>query len=210
MGENNIKAVIFDCDGVMFDTAHANRMYYNMVLEHFKSPPLSDEQFTKVHMYTVNNALAYLFPDKKDLTEVYGVMKSLGYHRFIKYMILEPGLLELLENLKTNGLIRAVATNRTNTMADVLREHDLDSSFDMVVTAADVERAKPDPDQLIKIRERFDLDPNEMIFIGDSEYDEQAALRAGILFIAFKNSALKAKYHVTSMGEIGRILNVNR
>ena len=80
----------------------------------------------------------------------------------------------------------------------------------MVVTAADVERAKPDPDQLIKIRERFDLKPEEMIFIGDSEYDEQAAFRAGILFVAFKNSVLKARYHVASMGEIGRILNVNR
>ena len=45
-----IRAVVFDCDGVMFDTADANRIYYNRVLERFGKPPLNQEQFINVHM----------------------------------------------------------------------------------------------------------------------------------------------------------------
>ena len=209
MVEVGVKAVIFDCDGVMFDTAQSNSMYYNKVLDHFDMPPLSQEQFVKVHMFTVKDALEYLFSGKRDLTEVVDVMSSLGYRQFIKYMTMEAGLPELLDALKQKELIRAVATNRTNSMDAVLLEHDLSGAFDMVVTSADVEKPKPHPDQLIMIKERFHLDPGEMIFIGDSEFDEQAALGAGVPFIAFKNSALKARYHVTSMAEIGRILSLN-
>ena len=38
MDPSKIKAVVFDCDGVMFDTADANRRFYNEVLETFHKP----------------------------------------------------------------------------------------------------------------------------------------------------------------------------
>lgn len=204
----NIKAVVFDCDGVMFDTADANRMYYNIVLEHFGRPVLTEEQFAKVHMFTVTESIEYLFPEMDTLDDVYKFMKGVGYHRFIKYMKIEPGLIELLDNLQTGGYIRAVATNRTNTMATVLEENALENKFDMVVTAADVENPKPEPDQLLKILKEFDLKSDEMLFIGDSDYDAKAALKAGVAFIAFKNSSLKADFNVDSMTAVGDILQL--
>ncbi len=203
-----IKAVVFDCDGVMFDTADANRMYYNEVLEHFGKEKLTDEQFVKVHMFTVKEALEYLFPEMDSLYEVYNYMTGVGYPRFISYMKIEPGLRQLLNALKSNGYIRAVATNRTDTMPSVLKEHKLENQFDMVVTAADVQKPKPEPDQLIKIMEKFKLEPREIIFIGDSQYDAMASLKAETFFIAFKNDSLKADFHVDSMEEIGKILNI--
>ena len=202
----DIKAVVFDCDGVMFDTADANRMYYNEVLEHFGKQKLTDDQFIKVHMYTVKEALEYLFPELDSLYEVYNYMKGVGYPRFISYMRIEPGLRDLLKLLQAEGYIRAVATNRTDTMPSVLKEHKLEDQFDMVVTAADVQRPKPEPDQLLKIMGKFNLQPCQMIFIGDSQYDASASFKAETLFIAFKNKALKADFHVDSMAEIGKIL----
>ncbi len=203
-----IKAVVFDCDGVMFDTAYANRMYYNEVLCHFGKQKLTDDQFIKVHMFTVKEALEYLFPEMDSLYEVYKYMTGVGYPRFINYMKIEPGLRQLLDALKSNGYIRAVATNRTDTMPSVLKEHDLENQFDMVVTAADVKRPKPEPDQLFKIMEKFQLKPRQIIFIGDSQYDAMASFKAGTLFIAFKNNSLKADFCVDSMMEIGKILDI--
>ncbi len=203
-----IKAVVFDCDGVMFDTADANRMYYNEVLEHFGKKKLTDEQFVKVHMFTVKEALEYLFPEMDSLYEVYNYMTGVGYPRFISYMKIEPGLRQLLKVMKSKGYIRAVATNRTDTMPSVLKEHKLENQFDMVVTAADVKKPKPEPDQLIKIMEEFELEPFEIIFIGDSQYDAMASFKAGTFFIAFKNDSLKADFHVDSMEEIGQILDI--
>ncbi len=204
----NIKAVVFDCDGVMFDTADANRMYYNDVLRHFGKADLTDDQFKKVHMYTVKEALEYLFPEMDSLYEVYNYMSGVGYDRFIPHMKIEPGLRELLERLKLKGYIRAVATNRTNTMPIVLKEHKLENQFDMVVTAADVKNPKPEPDQLLKIMSAFNLESDNVIFIGDSQYDAIASFKAGTFFIAFKNKLLDADFHVDSMDEIGEILNL--
>ncbi len=204
-----IKAVIFDCDGVMFDTAEANRLYYNKVLNQFKKPPLSDEQFYKVHMFTVKQALEYLFPEMHSLDEVYHFMKDQGYYQFIPHMKMEPMLKTFLDALKAKGYVRAIATNRTDTMPAVLKAHGLSSGFDMVVTAADVEHAKPDPDQLLKIQAAYHLKSDEMMFVGDSQFDQMAAKKAGALFVAFRNKALEADYHCDSMEEVANILGIN-
>jgi phosphoglycolate phosphatase len=206
---SKIKAVVFDCDGVMFDTAMANRKYYNEVLVLFGKPKLNDEQFVNVHMMTVKGAIEYLFPEKKDLSEVFDCMTDIGYQKFIKYMIPEKGLKDLLVKLKKNGFIRGVATNRTNTMEKVLEDYDLDSYFEVVVTASKVKNPKPDPEQLLLIMDKFNLQPEQILFIGDSDYDRLAALRAKTMFVAFKNSKLKADFNVDSMDEIVRILHLN-
>ncbi len=209
MDISRIRAVVFDCDGVMFDTAMANRKYYDEVLEHFGKPPLDDEQFKQVHMMTVKDAIAYLFPEKKDPVPVYRYLQGVGYAKFIRFMVMEKGLRQLLDRLEHNGYIRAVATNRTNTMEKVIKDFGLGTCFDEVMTAAMVKNPKPDPEQLLRIMEKFDLEPDEILFIGDSDYDRQAAHRAGTVFAAFKNSALEADFNVDSMDEIGVILGLN-
>ena len=207
---NNIKAVIFDCDGVMFDTAEANRKFYNELLEYFGKPVLTDEQFIKVHMFTVAEALKFIFPEMENLDPVYKRLKEIGYNKFIKFMRMEKGFLKLLNQLKSNGFIRGVATNRTNTMEKVLTDFNLKDEFDMVVTASDVEFPKPAPDQLIKIMDHFSIKKDEILFIGDSEYDQLAASKAGTIFAAFKNPALKADFHFENMHEIGELLSINQ
>ncbi|MGM0642342.1 MAG: HAD family hydrolase [Thermodesulfobacteriota bacterium] len=209
MKTKKIKAVIFDCDGVMFDTADANRRYYNEVLAEFGKPALNDDQFEKVHMYTVQQALEFLFPEREDLEEVYRCLKGIGYQKFIEYMRMAPGLRELIGALRANRYIVGVATNRTDTMEKVLRENDLLTEFDIVVTAADVENPKPAPDQLQKIMGRFGLRPEEIFFVGDSEFDMLAAENAGAVFAAFSNPDLRADHHVEKMEEIGKILQIN-
>jgi len=204
-----IKAVVFDCDGVMFDTAVANRKYYDEVLEKFSKPPLTDEQFVMVHMMTVKAAIEYLFPETKDLTDVYDCLKNIGYHKFIKYMVMESGLKDLLSTLKKNQLLRGGATNRTNTMEKVLKDYDLEDDFEVVITAAKVKKPKPDPEQLNVIKDRFNLKSREIVFVGDSEYDQMASQGADTWFIAFKNKDLTADFNVESMEEIAGILEIN-
>jgi len=206
----SIKAVVFDCDGVMFDTSGANKMFYNRVLAHFGKPDLTQEQFVKVHMFTVKDALEYLFPEMESLETVYAFMATMRYDQFIPHMEREKGLKALLVALKNRGLTRAVATNRTNTMQAVLKAHELEDAFDLVVTAADVQHPKPSPEQLHTIMEKFSLAPEEMLFVGDSEYDQMAANKAGVPFAAFKNKALEADFHVITMAELGKVVGIKQ
>lgn len=209
MDISKIKAVVFDCDGVMFDTAMANRKYYDEVLQIFGKPRLTREQFVNVHMMTVTEAIAYLFPEKDDLTPVYDRLKTIGYSKFIKYMAMEKGLKEFLVQLKDKGYIRGIGTNRTNTMEKVLEDFGLEDCFEVVVTAAKVRKPKPDPEQLHLIMDTFNLNPWEILFIGDSDYDRQAAVNAKTGFVAFKNPGLKADFNVDSMEMIAGILQIN-
>lgn len=209
MNISRIKAVVFDCDGVLFDTALANRKFYDEVLKTFDKPVLNTQQFENVHMMTVKAAVEYLFPERKDHTPVYQCLKQIGYHTFIPFMEMEKGLIPLLEKIGEKGWIRAIATNRTDTMEKVLDDFHLAPYFEMVVTARDVEKAKPHPDELNKILDQYDLSPDELVFLGDSDYDRQAARAAGVWFIAFRQTSLEAAVHVGSMDEVRDVLGLN-
>ena len=201
----NIKVVAFDCDGVLFDTEKANKAYYNQVLNHFDLPAMTKEQFAFTQMHTVDQSLAYLFEDKATLKAAQIFRKSMSYIPFLKFMEIEPYLKPLLDKLRP-AFKTAIATNRTDTMDRVLVEHDLTEFFDLVVTASDVKRPKPDPEPLVKILEYFGLEPRQMIYIGDSELDELAAKAAGVPMVAYKNTFLSADFHIESLKELEDIL----
>jgi len=203
----NIKVVAFDCDGVLFDTEKANMAYYDQVLNHFDLPAMTKEQFAFTQMHTVDQSLAYLFEDKTTLEIAQTFRKNLSYIPFLKFMEIEPYLKPLLEKLRP-AFKTAIATNRTDTMDRVLTEHDLTEFFDLVVTASDVKRPKPDPEPLVKIIEYFNLKPQHMIYVGDSKLDESAAKSAGVVMVAYKNRSLLADFHIESLKELEYILSI--
>lgn len=205
--KNKIKAVVFDCDGVMFDTDETNRMYYNGILAHFGLPVMTQEQFEYVHMSPVKEALLYLFDGMDNIEDVFRYCSTLTYDALIPHMKMEPSLRMLLEKVK-DRFITAIATNRSNTMNGVLKYHKLDKDFQMVVTSLDVENPKPAPDQLIKIVDHFCIKPDEILYIGDSTTDEQAAIQAGVIFVAYNNDRLQADYHISDLKEIEKILEI--
>ena len=201
----DIKAVIFDCDGVMFNTDKANKAYYNKILSHFGKPSMTQDEFKYAQMHTADEAIARLFKEKDSFKKAQEFRKIMSYHPFIKEMEMEPHLIPLLKKLRTEYKT-AIATNRSDTMNSVLEEHGLEEFFDIVVSALDVKRPKPHPDPLLKILEYFSIDPDEAIYVGDSELDELSAKKAGIPFIAFNNPVLSSEFHISSLKEIENIL----
>lgn len=201
----HIKVVVFDCDGVLFDSKDANTAYYNRILHQFGCPAMTPDQVAYAHMHTAGEVMEHLFPDKALLERANAARAEMGYLPFIKYMRIEPYLKTLLKLLHPN-FKTAIATNRTNTMPHVLKAHDLENEFDLVVTAMDVKRPKPDPEMLINILTYFEIGPEEAIYVGDSELDEQAAKAAGVPLVAFDNRTLSAEYHIVSFEELGELL----
>ena len=100
-----------------------------------------------------------------------------------------------------------MANDTTDTMNRVLRNHGLEEAYDLVVTALDVAKPKPHPDQLNKILEHFTLTPEQAIFIGDSELDAAAARAAGVAFVAYANRVLEADFHIERLQQVEDILN---
>lgn len=206
MNRHAIKAVIFDCDGVMFDTTAANAAYYNRILQHCGRPELTPTQLAYCHMHTVDNALRYLFEESGQLAQAHAYRREMGYQDFLSQMIIEPHLKPLLRKLRP-GIKTAVGTNRLDTMAGVLENHGLTEDFDLVVTAADVPSPKPAPDILLRVLDTLELESGEAIYIGDSKVDEQAAAAAGVPLVAYRNRTLQARHHIESLGEIPGLLD---
>jgi FMN phosphatase YigB (HAD superfamily) len=192
-----IKLVAFDCDGVLFDSRQANTAFYNAILGHFGQPRLSPGAEDYVHSHTVFASLEYIFRNYGPLDEVFAFARTVDYQPYIPMMLEEPHLREFLGYLRP-GYFTALATNRTTTTRAVLDHHGLAADFDLVVSAQDVSRPKPDPEAFARILDHFGLTPQEAIYIGDSEVDEAFAANAGVDLVAYRNPRLNAAHHLES------------
>jgi len=200
-----VRVVIFDCDGVMFDSRNANEAYYNHILDQFGKPRMNRAQCDYVHMNTAERSVRYLFRNDPELEDAIAYWRRMSYLPFIPLMEMEPYLKHFLEYLRP-AYKTAISTNRSDTMGPVLAHHRLEGYFDLVVSCLDVKDPKPNPESLIKILDHFGLSPREAIYIGDSEIDESAAKAAGIPLVAYKNPALSAAYHVVHFKELEELL----
>ena len=180
----NIQGVIFDCDGVLFESRRANMAYYNTVLKHFNYPPVDEEDHKKVtlcHTAASPEVFTTLLGETL-LDEALKVAAQLHYREFIPWMSPEPGLFEILSELSLSRSL-AVATNRGNSMTEILSHFKMEHFFKVVVTSRDVERPKPHADMLYLAAQKLEIPLDHLLFIGDSVYDKMAAEAAGVHFV---------------------------
>jgi len=193
-----LKLVIFDCDGVMFDSKDANREYYNHLRERFGYPLMDHEEEDYVHSHNVLDAVAFIFRNHpQEIDRVHAYRQSLDYTPYLKYMRIEPDLKEFLRFLKPQ-FYTAISTNRSTTMPAVMRMHGLAPYFDLVVTSLDVQQPKPHAEALLKILDHFRLSADQAVYIGDSMVDREHTAGVNMRLISFKNPELPAEYHVNS------------
>ena len=183
------KAVIYDCDGVMFDSFEANLAFYQRIMDRMGREPIDRanvEQMLVLHTYANREVLAHFFPEPADYAAAVQHAGSIDYLDLVPLMIMEEGYRETLDAL-AGRVELAVCTNRSTSMETVLASFDLAGYFSCVMTANQVDNPKPHPDPLYKVLEQLGIAPAEALFVGDSEVDYLAASAAGVPFIAYKN-----------------------
>ncbi len=183
----NICGVIFDCDGVLFESRRANLAYYNAILSRFGEPEVTEAQPERAnlcHAAASPEVLATLLGDER-ASAALDFAATLDYRQFIPWMDPEPGMPEALAQLSAQMPL-AVATNRGTSMPEILDHFGLQSYFSAVITSRDVERPKPHADMLLLAADRLGLSLTSLLFVGDSIYDKMAAEAAGIPFVAYR------------------------
>jgi len=203
-----IKCVVYDCDGVLFDSLEANGRLYNDLCAQLGRAPLNQEELKYVHSHTVFESIRCIAGEDQTLEKKgLELLKQIDLREYIKYLKMEPNLLQTLGALKEKGTLRAVNTNRTTSMKYIMERFDLWPYFDMVVTALDVKSPKPNPESIEKIVSALKLNKDEIVFIGDSEIDKQTAQSAGVRFIAYKNKEISngilIRDHLELLGLVG-------
>lgn len=181
-----VTAIIFDCDGVLFESQQANLAYYNRILSAFSYPTVTPQHKASAHLcHTASTprVLAGLMRTE-DLSSALAYAAQLDYREFIPLMKPEPGLRDILEIISGHYPL-AVATNRGSSASSVLQHFDIHQFFSVVVTSRDVVAPKPAPDMLLLAAQSLGRKPEDCLFIGDSELDQSAAEAGAFPFVGY-------------------------
>lgn len=203
------KVVIYDCDGVMFDSFEANLAFYDRIMTMLGRPVLdrgNEEQMRILHTFANRDVLSYFFPALDDFAAAIRASSAIDYRDMIPFMRMEDGFRETLEALVPLVEL-AVCTNRSTSMEMVLETFGLATYFGCVMTAAKAVNPKPHPEPLLKVLDHYGIEPHEALFVGDSDIDRQAAAAAGVPFIAYK-SDMPALVRIDRHKEIMNYLGV--
>ncbi len=196
MKKRKTECVIYDCDGVLFDSLDQNKRLYNHIAVSMGRMPLTDAEALFCHAHTLNESIRHIFSNDETMVEkAMAFWKSnINFMDFIVYLKMEPNLIEILKALKDRNIKTAISTNRTTTMEYIMEKFDLNQYFDMVVTALpkDVKNPKPHPESVEKILKTLNVDGERVLYVGDSEVDRTTARSSGVAFIAYKNPGLEA------------------
>jgi HAD superfamily hydrolase (TIGR01509 family) len=187
IGRSTYRAVIYDCDGVMFDSLEANCAFYGEIFS--RMGLLLDrhdaEMMKIIHTYANRDVLQHFFPEQARFEAAARIAGSIDYRSLTHLLKMEDGFAATLDQLKGRVHL-AVCTNRSSSMEAVLEGFELTDYFTFVMTAARASFPKPHPDPLNRILAHYGLQPAEALFVGDSAVDSQAAAAAGVPFVAYK------------------------
>lgn len=178
-----IKAVIFDMDGVIFDSERAVCDLWDEIAEENNIPDIHE---LMIRCIGINDkATNELFVQKYGDTFSYEVFKkqvSVKYHA--RYdggrLPMKPGVKELLGFLKENNIKTALASStRAQTVNNQLRDAGILDYFDVVIGGDMVTKSKPDPEIFIHAAEKLGVDVMDSYIIEDSINGIKAAHAAG-------------------------------
>ena len=186
---NELKAVILDIDGTLLWSNSAHAMAFTEAAESLGL----DAGYSKI-FELIGKGTDKLIPEAFGVEEDSVVGKKLARlkakifkERFLPHLGPTPGARQLLEALKSKGLIRVVATSSgRKDVARLLERAQVKDLIDDTTTADDADNSKPDPDILQAALDKLTATPEQAVMVGDTPYDVEAANRASIRCLAVR------------------------
>jgi beta-phosphoglucomutase len=187
-------AVIFDVDGVLTDSYQPHFLSWQRMFGEL-DVAFTEEQFRGTFGRTNRDIFGELYQGSlsEDQIRAWGDRKEVLYREIIaEQFVPVPGAVELLDALATAGFKLAVGSsgppeNIQVTLEKLGRAH----LFSAIVTGADVQRGKPDPQVFLLGAERLGLPPSQCAVIEDAPQGVAAANRAGMTSIALTGTTTR-------------------
>jgi len=178
------RAVIFDLDGVLTDTADFHYLAWQALAD---DEGLPFDRAANEHLRGVSrrDSLLLILGDRQvDEAALERMMerKNELYLASLEHMGPEdalPGARELVCDARHRGLLVAIGSSSKNARF-VLDKLGLSDAFDAVADGNSVERAKPAPDLFLKAAEMLGVEPSACIVVEDAASGVDAALAAGM------------------------------
>ena len=177
-------AVVFDMDGVIFDSERATMDCWLELAEKYKIPNIEEPYLACIGTTKERTKEIMLHAYGVDFPfDSYAAEESEMYHK--KYdggrLPIKTGVVELLTYLKKTGKKIALASStRSSTVINQLKDAKIYSFFDAVICGDMIENSKPAPDIFLKACEKLGVKPERAFAIEDSYNGIRAAHRGGL------------------------------
>ncbi|MFW9875531.1 MAG: HAD family hydrolase [Candidatus Thorarchaeota archaeon] len=215
--------VIFDMDGVLADTGPIHfeswiKLGNEIGFEFTRD--LFEQTFGQKSLIIIGRLIGSGVD--RTLIEEYANRKEYYYRQMVMDKLKPlPGAIEIIKDLKCEGFKLALGSSGPPENVDLLlKSLKIKKCFDVMITATEVEKGKPEPDVFLIAAKALNINPENCIVIEDAPVGITAAKSAGMLSIAlttthrreelFNADLIIKNLSEISIADIKRLLNINQ
>ena len=178
-----IEAAIFDLDGTILNTSEDLCLSLNYVLKKYGLPERSVDDTKRFLGYGIRRLVERGTGEERSsdlLDDMVGDFKA--HYKLHCMDATRPyaGITELLKLLRERGIRTAVVSNKADFAVRELMDRFFPGLFDAAIGEREGVRRKPAPDSVNEVLKVFGIQPENAVYIGDSEVDIQTAQNAGV------------------------------
>ncbi|MCI8515566.1 MAG: HAD family hydrolase [Hungatella sp.] len=181
------RAIIFDFDMTLADTAMVIVTLLNEVAEEFGYPRMPEKEALPVVGYGHEIMLSHVTGEKdpKKLHRMRERYRQVCRERMPDMMVYFSDVPDSLRRLKEEGLLLGVLSQKPHAaLSGSLEKHGLYQYIDVVTGCEDAPAHKPDPGGLLVSARAMGLERDQILFVGDHLVDQETARAAGMDFAA--------------------------
>ncbi len=185
-----VKAVLFDLDGTLLDTAPDFSFVLDTMMARRQKPPVP---YAKVHQTVSDGArgmiqMAFgITPEQDEFETLREELLALYADHIADHTRPFAGIDELLAFIEQSQLRWGIATNKPARYAEpLLRALQLEQRCGVLICPDHVKLRKPDPESLLIACNRLHCAPTEAIYVGDHRRDIECGLNAGLYTVAVR------------------------
>ena len=185
-----MKGILLDIDGTLVLSNDAHAEAWVRAFEHFGYMVAYDAVRPLIGMggdKLMPEIVPELGSDTDKASEVSKYRSQLFLNEYAAGLKPTPGSRALVQKLQSEGLKLLVATSaKAKELSVLLKAAEVDDLLKQATTSDDADNSKPDPDIVHAALDKIGLPATEVIMIGDTPYDIEAAGRAGVQLIALR------------------------
>ena len=178
------RAVLFDLDGTLINTAPDFVIAVNKLRDDFNLPLLCDSTISE----QVSNGAGELTKLALSITEKNPTFRPSKDKLLANYLnvigrksYLYPTLENLIKKLKNINIKWGIITNKPLLYTTaLLKELSLDDKYDVLICPDHIKNKKPNPEGILMALNYLNCDPENAIYVGDHQRDIEAGQQAGV------------------------------
>ena len=181
----DFKAILFDLDGTLLDTLADLANSMNAALEELGLPIHPVEAYLKFVGDGVETearrALGAAAEDPEIFSKCLVIAKQKYAEKYLENTAMYEGIAEMLDGLEGRGIGKAIFSNKPDEFVQPIVDKLLGKwSFAAVQGLDNNTPCKPDPTAAIAIAKKLGFEPEQIVYVGDTNTDMQTAVAAGM------------------------------